>query len=81
MNRTSMAAAVPAACLLLAGCTDTSAQRAEAGSGPVTERGPVSPDGLTRTGPRAPEVVVSSCMGDPVVELPSLTPNARAGIG
>lgn len=58
MNRTSMAAAVPAACLLLAGCTD-----------------------MTRTGPRAPEVVVSSCMGDPVVELPSLTPNARAGIG
>lgn len=61
-------AVVAAACLLLAGCGATSAQEPEAGSEQVTERGPVSPDDVVLAGPTELEVVVSSCMGDPVVD-------------
>lgn len=61
-------AVVAAACLLLAGCGDTSAQEPEAGSAPVTERRAVSPDGVTLVSPTELVVDVSSCMGDPVVD-------------
>lgn len=66
MSRTSIVA-IAAAWLLLTGCGDTSVQEPEAESAPVTERGPVSPDGVSLVSPTELGVDVPSCMGDQIV--------------
>jgi len=60
--------AVAAACLMLAACGGTSAQEAEDGSQPVTERRAVSPDGVSLASPSELGVDVPSCNGAPVVD-------------